>query len=149
MYAYKALDAGAKHKTRISNNTQHMYEAARLLPRILSPYTDYDSLLTAGIAMFDKMSQMGPYWKVYEHFSALEERFPGLNGHLKYFCQHPSLVKKMATFMTTVAGKARSDNIGRVKKVILKLARLTHRRAARQGSGDKDEEEDEEGAGED
>ncbi|KAI0665785.1 hypothetical protein C8Q78DRAFT_994356 [Trametes maxima] len=105
--ACKVLDAGAKHETRLSNNTQHMYEAARLLPRIISPYTDYDSLLTAGIAVFDKMSvddpkhdnrEWGPYWEVYEHFSALEERFPGLNGHLKYLRQHPGLVKKMATF---------------------------------------------------
>ncbi|KAI0641475.1 hypothetical protein C8Q79DRAFT_1014405 [Trametes meyenii] len=135
VHAYKALDAGAKHETRMSNNTQHMYEAVRLLPRVLSPYTDYNSLLTASIAMFDKMSvndpehddpEWGPYWEVYEHFSALEERFPGLNEHLKYLRQHPSLVKKMATFMTTVAGKAHSDDVGRVKKDILKLAGLTN-----------------------
>ncbi|KAI0651091.1 hypothetical protein C8Q79DRAFT_899681, partial [Trametes meyenii] len=106
-----------------------------LLPRVISPYTDYNSLLTAGIATFDKMSvddpehdnpEWGPYWEVYEHFSTLEERFPGLNGHLKYLQQHPSLVKKMATFMTTVAGKARSDDMGHVKKEILKLAGLTN-----------------------
>ncbi|KAI0364331.1 hypothetical protein BV20DRAFT_1057307 [Pilatotrama ljubarskyi] len=67
-----------------------------------------------------------PYWDAWIIFPWIQDDFTGLREQSKYLRGHPTLVTKMATFMNAVAGKARSDDVGRIKKAILELAGLSH-----------------------
>ncbi|KAI0349312.1 hypothetical protein OH77DRAFT_1514943 [Trametes cingulata] len=134
--AYKALDSRAKYATRVANNFQHLYMDARLLPRVIGTYIDYDLVLREGLAKEGELRDddaereagawVRPYWDAWIIFPRVQQTFTGLAEQSQYLRGHPSLVTRIATFMNAVAGKARSDDVGRVKKAILELAGLNH-----------------------
>ncbi|KAI0362986.1 hypothetical protein BV20DRAFT_1058442 [Pilatotrama ljubarskyi] len=116
--AYKALDSRAKYATRVDNNFQHLYMDARLLPRVIGTYIDYDLVLREGLAREgmlrdddperEAIAWVRPYWDAWIIFPRIQDDFTGLREQSKYLRGHPTLVTKMATFMNAVAGKARN-----------------------------------------
>ncbi|KAI9065462.1 hypothetical protein FKP32DRAFT_1674801 [Trametes sanguinea] len=129
--AYRALDHRAQFITRAAQNYEHLYEAARILPRLIGTFVNYDRVLTAGLAREGKYSAddpereeliFGDYYEVFCYFSIICTNFPGFEEHTDYLRQHHDLVVRLAKFMHTVAGKARSDDANRVKMHIYEVA---------------------------
>ncbi|OSC99225.1 hypothetical protein PYCCODRAFT_1480083 [Trametes coccinea BRFM310] len=129
--AYRALDHRAQFITRAANNYEHLYEAARLLPRLVGPFVNYDRVLTAGLLREGTYTAEDPeqaekifndYYEVLCYFSTICDHFPGFRKHTDYLRQHHDLVIRIAQFMHTVAGKARGDDANRVKSHIYRVA---------------------------
>ncbi|KAH9855281.1 hypothetical protein C2E23DRAFT_866887 [Lenzites betulinus] len=129
---YEALMLGTRQPARIQDGTEYLYQAARIFPRILGPYVDYDSVLREGIARdgswssdLDRpSSKWGPYWEAKAGMPELKERFPGLSFHIPYLRHRPELVASMAKWMKSVAQKSRSDDANRLKDRIVDLLDL-------------------------
>ncbi|CDO76215.1 hypothetical protein BN946_scf184894.g4 [Trametes cinnabarina] len=129
--AYMALDHRAQLITRLANQYEHLYQAACLLPRSAGAYVDYEKVLSKGLAWYGTYSSedperkelvFGEYYEVRCYFKVIKHRFPGLSENIEYLRQDPDLVTQIAHFMHTVAGKACSDDAGRVRRYIYELA---------------------------
>ncbi|OSD02555.1 hypothetical protein PYCCODRAFT_1367286 [Trametes coccinea BRFM310] len=120
--------------TRLAGGYEHLYQAARLLPRIVGAYVDYNTVMSKGLANYGTYSSDDPdylervfneYWEVRFYFRKINKAFPGLTDHHRYLCEDADLVTKMAKFMSTIAAKARSDDAGRVRRYIYEIAGWT------------------------
>ncbi|KAJ2972867.1 hypothetical protein NUW54_g12177 [Trametes sanguinea] len=101
--AYKALDQRAKLTTRLGSSYEHLYQAARMLPRYIG-------------AIFNE------YWEVRNYFRMLKKHFPGLAEQRDYLRVNTDLVGQLAQFMHSIAGKTRSDDAGRIRRYIYEIA---------------------------
>ncbi|KAI9067851.1 hypothetical protein FKP32DRAFT_1562922, partial [Trametes sanguinea] len=116
---------------RLGASYEHMYQAARMLPRYVGAFVDYETVLAKGIARHGTYSFDDPdyvelifneYWEVRSYFRIIEAQFPGISDHLEYLREDTDVVGQLAKFMTSVARKTRSDDTGRIKKYIHEIA---------------------------
>ncbi|EIW64944.1 uncharacterized protein TRAVEDRAFT_42351 [Trametes versicolor FP-101664 SS1] len=101
----------ATQNDRIAHRVEYLHEAARLLPR-----------MDAYIHLRIPFRVWNDYWQVQSYFEGIMKVFPGLADNTAYLRQRPELVGKLALWMKKVAGKARSDDLNRIKDVILECA---------------------------
>ncbi|KAI0645419.1 hypothetical protein C8Q79DRAFT_964478 [Trametes meyenii] len=123
-----------KQSDRIAEGVEYLYEAAQTLPRIIGTYVHYDHVLVDGLSWEGRYTDDDPegqdmkwntYWQVRYNFTVIKEYLPGFEEHAEYLRERPDLVGKLGKWMATVAGKARSSDITRVKAALFKTARLT------------------------
>ncbi|OJT06903.1 hypothetical protein TRAPUB_2243 [Trametes pubescens] len=113
---------------RIAHRVDHLHEAARLLPRMVGDGIAYVTVLSKGLAGEGRYSDDDPeaidlvwneYWEVQTYYDGIMKIFPGLEDNTAYLRQRPDFIKRLAAWMKKVAGKARSDDLDRIKDVIL------------------------------
>ncbi|KAH9937828.1 uncharacterized protein BXZ73DRAFT_100042 [Epithele typhae] len=102
---------------------------ARLIPRLVGPCVPYSVLLPIGLASFvtgeesmsdDRESPLYQYeGDVFAHVYSI---FPGFKDNIDLLHEHPELLDRIADYLTKVEGKARSDDLMRLKPLIIKLA---------------------------
>ncbi|OSD02394.1 hypothetical protein PYCCODRAFT_399878 [Trametes coccinea BRFM310] len=130
---YAALIQSTTQASRIANEVEYLYQAARSFPRYVGTFVNYDYVLTEGIARDghwyeDDVSQQerkwSPFWEAFIYFEKIHEHFPGLLESLNDLRGHPELVGQLAKWMSAVASKARGDDISRLKDRIIRLAKI-------------------------
>ncbi|OSD02377.1 hypothetical protein PYCCODRAFT_1390008 [Trametes coccinea BRFM310] len=130
---YEILLTSTKQMTRISNGVEYLYQAARTLPRHVGTCVNYAYVLTEGLHRNgqwerDEIEQQvptwDPWWEVFVYFDIICKQFPGLHDHMRDLRERPELVGQLARWMNSVAGKARGDDISRLKDKIISLAKL-------------------------
>ncbi|KAI0357216.1 hypothetical protein OH77DRAFT_1476744 [Trametes cingulata] len=130
---YETVVLLAKYDARVEAGVEYLYQAARVLPRFMGTFVNYDLVLTAGLARDGKSADddreaIDKVWdedhEVAWYFRVIKDQFPGFSEHTAYLRQRPDLVSQLAKWMKAVAGKARSSDITRIKDNILFLAKV-------------------------
>ncbi|KAJ2969365.1 hypothetical protein NUW54_g12982 [Trametes sanguinea] len=131
VHAYKALDPRAKLITRLGSSFEHLYQAARMLPRYIGAFVNYETVLSKGLARYGTYTDddrdyakfiFNEYWEVRTYFRIIIKHFPGLKDHMEYLREDADLVGQLAEFMRCIARKTRSDDAGRIRRYIYEIA---------------------------
>ncbi|CDO69784.1 hypothetical protein BN946_scf184766.g29 [Trametes cinnabarina] len=131
---YEMLLTSTKMITRITNGIEYLYQAARTLPRHVGVCVNYTYVLTEGLHREGEWTQdelelqdltWSPWWEAFVYFDGISRHFPGLSDNIMELRQRPELVGHLARWMSSVAGKARGDDISRLKDKVVSLADLS------------------------
>ncbi|KAH9922412.1 uncharacterized protein B0H18DRAFT_1120969 [Fomitopsis serialis] len=125
-----------KHAKGASPNVVARYEkykdAGRWLPRGISPVCDVKSMLTVGITLFDipeedweLTGELGKYeydeiLKFVKQYNAFQAMCPVITAQLALFENKPDAIADLAEFLESKGGKARTDDVQKVKDSCLK-----------------------------
>ncbi|TBU53121.1 hypothetical protein BD310DRAFT_994273 [Dichomitus squalens] len=126
-------DASASDIVRHSRGIEQMYDAARQIGRCSSEYPDQTRALTYGVIFrgFDAENRPDYISNYYSEdvearmvFLIWDRYFPELEDHLPYLAANPALILHLGNYVSFVAGKVRSDDLGRLNLGIISYSLL-------------------------
>ncbi|KAI0738104.1 hypothetical protein C8Q80DRAFT_1276117 [Daedaleopsis nitida] len=144
--AIELLDSRASSNTMLANGYKHLYDEVRNITRLCGGDTaNYANILSKGIEFYDidLKDPEHPYWACEDYDDVAEATllfpiflryFPGLEQHIDYLAQNNTVVQKLAHFCSSVAKKSRGDDVGRVKRDIVRLAQWEDPRLSFKGN---------------
>ncbi|TBU29913.1 hypothetical protein BD311DRAFT_659924 [Dichomitus squalens] len=126
-------DASANDVARHTRGIEKMYDAARQIGRCSTEYPDQTRALTYGVIFRDFDAENRPDYLSSFYSEDVEARkvyliwaryFPELEDHLEYLAVNPALILHLGNYVKSIAGKARSDDLGRLNSAIITYSRL-------------------------
>ncbi|TBU42745.1 hypothetical protein BD309DRAFT_865625 [Dichomitus squalens] len=126
-------NASANDKLRHSNGTEQMYDAARQIGRCSTEYPDQTRALTYGVIFRGFDAENRPDYCSDRYNDDVEARmiflvwlryFPELEDHLVYLAANPALILHLGNYVKAIAGRVRSDDLGRLNGSIVSYSML-------------------------
>ncbi|PIL31001.1 hypothetical protein GSI_05694 [Ganoderma sinense ZZ0214-1] len=116
------LDATASEMSRINLGIQKPYRQMRGLFHELSEYLEHTQILTYGVRFHFEDVADRPGWCVL--LLTFLKYMPELEARLNYLADNPPLIAIIGTFISAVAMKVRSDDLGRLNDRIITLCNI-------------------------
>ncbi|TBU26174.1 hypothetical protein BD311DRAFT_740699 [Dichomitus squalens] len=128
-----ACNASADDKLRHSIGIEQMYDAARQIGRCTTEYPDQTRALTYAVIFRGFDAENRPDYCSSYYSEDVEARmvslvwaryFPELEDHLEYLVENPALILHLGNYVNSIAGKVRSDDLGRLNHDIVTYSKL-------------------------
>ncbi|TBU39472.1 hypothetical protein BD309DRAFT_872238, partial [Dichomitus squalens] len=126
-------NASADDEARRALGIEQMYDAARQIGRCSTEYPDQVRALTYGVIFRGFEPEDRPDYQIGYYSEDVEARlvylvwaayFPELEDHLNYLAMNPALILHLGQYVNTIAGKVRSDDLGRLNANIISYSNL-------------------------
>ncbi|TBU60472.1 hypothetical protein BD310DRAFT_815048, partial [Dichomitus squalens] len=128
-----SCNATANEEARRSSGVEPMYDTARQIGRCSTEYPDQTRALAYGVIFRGFDPENRPDYIAEYYSEDVEARmvylvwaryFPELEDHLEYLAENPALILHLGNYVKTIAGKVRSDDLGRLNHDIVTYSRL-------------------------